>query len=75
MLLSQEHKQIFIDYLSRQAESCRLMIQQLEKLNHPAVVENEKRKCAAFLIVLKYLTDAETMTIGSSSEPEPERKE
>ena len=65
--LTDEERRRFLLWLERQAESNRLLIQQLEKLPDGKIVScGLKQDLAGFLIVANVLQSSESMTLKAS---------
>ena len=66
LLLDEKDKDKFAMYCEQNAESCKGMITQFEKMPGPTMeemVRREKQKMAAFLIVAADLRSGESVTI------------
>lgn len=65
MLLSDEERKKFADWLENEAATANSMIEQMKKLNLPdAIMQREKAEAAAALIIARKLRGTESMSIG-----------
>lgn len=65
--LTPEERKRFSEYLKQQAESDKLLVNQMEKVNTPEAFIMERRKeVMAYLIVAKVLDSIQSTTIGGS---------
>lgn len=73
MILSEEHKQIFIGYLEQNIESSKLLLEGIEKMNIPDAVKGvlsnrHKIEIACFFFVMSYLKNSETVSINANQQ-------
>ena len=65
LLLTEAERIRFAEWLELQAETAKGMAHQMEKMSiMPAMIELEKRRIAAYLLVASGLRNTETMTVG-----------
>jgi hypothetical protein len=70
MVLTDNDRRRFIEYLSQSIESTRLIIGQLEKLPSAKIVlHKEKMEMAAEIVVLAKLVSMESMSLVASDHP------
>lgn len=71
LLLTDQERIRFADWLRREVNSHREIIKQMEKLPSMApVIEREKQRAAAKLLVAIELQSIETMTVGRTHKEE-----
>lgn len=67
MLLENEDKAKFIQYLESEIQSCQGMIEQYEKMGGSAMqtlIKRDKQMTAACIIILNHLRSGESLTIN-----------
>ena len=63
LLLTEEERKRFGEYLEREINSAKIMLEQVKKLNIPPYEKKLELDIIAFTIVHKYITNVETVTV------------
>lgn len=76
MLLSDEERKKFLEYLENYANSTKLLLEQVDKLKMPQPIKDQitskhKQEIAACIVIILHLRSAESFSIGGQSHGPP----